>query len=227
MRVAIHQPNFLPWPGFFAKMAQADVFVLLDDVQFSKNNIINRVRILGPGQPRWLTLPVSAHLGQAINAVMPGRADWQQSLLSLLRNTYQAAPHFKAVWPELVDWFNAAPATDLAGINAHFIRQIAARFELGCRFVTASALDVVGQADDRLVAIVSRLAPGGTYLSGRGGAGYQDPAKFAAAGIQLAYYRFTPESYPQGPGDFQPGLSVVDALFFLGWDGARKMICVT
>ncbi len=223
-RIAIHQPNFLPWPGYFAKLAQADLFVLLDDAQFSKNNIINRVRILGETEPRWLTLPVAAHLGQSIAQTLPAKPDWRRSILALLRNTYGKAAYFKAIWPSLESWFAAAPEADLAAINTHFIAAIAGYLDVATPLQKASMLGIAGQSDDRLVMIVQHLAPGGCYLSGKGGAGYQDPAKFSAAGLALEYYSFTPRAYDQGRPGFQPGLSVLDPLFHLGRDGCLDLI---
>lgn len=223
-RIAIHQPNFLPWPGYFAKLDQADLFVLLDDAQFSKNNIINRVRIMGREAPQWLTLPVSASLGQTIAETIPARADWAAAALSKLRNTYARAAHFKTVWPVVDSWFAAAPAGDLASINVHFISAIAAHLGIATPLERASALGIAGTADARLVAIVQRLAPGGTYLSGRGATAYQDPAKFAAAGLSLDFYRFAAKPYDQGGTPFQAGLSVLDPLFHLGRDGAIALI---
>src|SRR3546814_3690829 len=94
MIVAIHQPNYLPWLGYFHKIARADVFVFLDDVQFSKNGYTNRVRILGDGAARWLTIPAAVHLGDPIGAVRPARPDWCRSeehtseLQSLMRISY-------------------------------------------------------------------------------------------------------------------------------------------
>jgi len=224
IKVAIHQPNFLPWPGYFAKLMQADIFVLLDDAQFSKNNIINRVRILGDTAPRWLTLPVAMHLGQSIAETFPAKPDWRRAALALLHNTYGKAAHFKALWPGVESWFASAPDAGLAAINRHFITAIAGYLDIATPMHLSSALGIAGQSDDRLVAIVQHLAPGGCYLSGKGGAGYQDPAKFSVAGLTLEYYRFTPRPYNQGRADFQPGLSVLDPLFHLGRDGCLDLL---
>lgn len=224
MRVAIHQPNYLPWLGYFAKMAQCDAFVLLDDAQFSKNNIINRVRILGALEPRWLTLPVAARLGMTIAEVKISREDWRRSHLSLLRNIYGRAAHFRAVWPVLEEWMASAPDGGLAAINRHFILGIAGRLGLHPAIHMASDMGVDGKSDDRLVAMVAALAPGGTYLSGRGGAGYQEPGKFEAAGLRLDYYRFSHPVYDQGVSGFQQGLSILDALFHIGWDATIQCL---
>jgi hypothetical protein len=223
--VAIHQPNYLPWLGYFRKIALADVFVFLDDVQFSKNSYTNRVRILGDGRARWLSVPVSVHLGDTIRAVHPARADWSGSHLDTLKTFYRHAPAFNTVWPRVQEIYHTAPSADIAGINRALVEAVAGELGLACRFLASSDLDT-GEAtgDDRLARIVSDLAPGGTYLSGEGGSKYQDPGKFEAAGITLRYPGFQHPTYDQGGTPFVAGLSVLDAAFRLGWRGAAGLL---
>ena len=226
MIVAIHQPNYLPWLGYFHKIARADVFVFLDDVQFSKNGYTNRVRILGDGATRWLTIPAAVHLGDPIGAVRPARPDWRRRHLDTLRHFYNAAPAFGAVWPRIEEIYAGLPDGDLAAINRSLVEAIAGELGFACRFRASSEFetgDTMG--DDRLVALVRAIAADGSYLSGAGGAKYQDEAKFAAAGLGFRYADFVHPVYDQGSGtDFIPGLSVIDAIFRLGWAGTAEMI---
>ncbi len=223
--VAIHQPNYLPWLGYFHKIAVADLFVFLDDVQFSKSGYINRVKVMAPGGPKWLTVPVSVHLGDAINAVRPARPGWARAHLDSLHNYYKDAPGFRAVWPRLRGIYAELPASGLAAINKALVEAIAREMKLNCRFVASSTLDAGGgTGDDRLIALMRAVAPDGCYLSGRGGAKYQDPEKFAAAGIGFRYADFSHPVYHQGGADFAPGLSALDAVFQLGWEGAAGLL---
>ena len=96
--IAIHQPNYLPWLGYFEKIRRADVFVFLDDCQFSKGSYTNRVRI---GQGEWLTLPVSNSFGAAINETKIADPDWLEKHLARLEETYKKAKCFKQVWPDI------------------------------------------------------------------------------------------------------------------------------
>lgn len=224
--VAIHQPNYLPWLGYFAKIARADTFVFLDDVQFGKGGYTNRVQVLSAKGPRWLTVPVAAHLGDPIDRVMP-KPGWVRSHLDFLRNEYRRAAGFKAAWPELEAMLRTAPAADLAAVNIHLVTALAGRLGLACAFSRSSEFPVRGAADDRLVELTAAAAPGGSYLSGQGGAKYQDPAKFAAAGLGFSYLGFRHPEYSQGAaasGGFVPGLSVADAVLNLGWDGAAALL---
>lgn len=226
MIVSIHQPNYLPWLGYFAKLAASDIFVFLDDAQYSKNSYINRVGILADGQARWLSVPVSQSLGDPISAVRPARADWARAHQDRLRQAYRRTAAFAEIWPEIADLLTrAGAAPGLAAANRLLVEGLAARLDVRPRFLASSDLDLPPAAgDDRLVAIVQALAPGGTYLSGRGGAGYQDPEKFRAAGLGLRYTDFRHPIYDQGGGTFVPGLSVIDALFRLGWRDTARLI---
>jgi hypothetical protein len=227
MIVAIHQPNYAPWLGYFAKMARADVFVLLDDVQYSKNSYINRVQIDLSGKPRWLTVPVHYRFGDAINAVRAAEADWPASHLDTLRTAYADAPAFAELWPWLKTLYDALPQGDLAAVNAHLIAAFADKLGIRCRLLKSSDIPTgAATGDDRLLAILKTVGGDVTYLSGKGGADYQDPAKFAAAGVALTYSEFAPKPYEQGHQEFLPGLSVLDALFRLGAERTASLVKV-
>jgi hypothetical protein len=223
MIVAIHQPNYAPWLGYFAKMARADVFVLLDDAQFSKNSYINRVQVDARGKARWLTVPVTYKFGDPVNRVRCADPNWPRSHGDTLKTLYARAPAFGAVWPWLAERYAALPTESLAAGNEALIAALAGRLGLKPVVRRASEIDIGDAArgaggDDKLVALVRACGAGASYLSGRGGANYQDPAKFAAAGIRLVYSEFVQPRYAQGHEEFVPGLSVLDALFRLGWD---------
>lgn len=228
MIVAIHQPNYAPWLGYFAKMARADVFVLLDDAQYSKNSYINRVQIDAGGKPRWLTVPVSYRFGDPINRVRVANENWPRGHCDTLKTLYCDAPAFDAVWPWLAERYAALPAGDLAAGNAALIAALAERLGIKPALKRASEL-AAGEAkgDDRLIALVQACGKGATYLSGRGGDKYQDPVKFAAAGIALVYSDFAHPTYDQGHAGFVSGLSILDALFRLGWERTAGLVART
>ncbi len=215
--VAIHQPNYMPWLGYFWKIVRADIFIFLDDVQYSKNSLINRVRIRGGAEARWLTVPVSVHLGDAIAAVRPSRSDWATRHRDTVRQLYRRAAAFHETWPDIERLYQKVPDADLAAINRFLIERIAALLGLGCQFRPSSSLDVgCAVGDERLIRLARAIDPKATYLSGRGGASYQDPGKFRDAGLRLVYTDFVHPEYPQGTGAFVSGLSIIDALLHCG-----------
>ncbi len=225
MLVAIHQPNFLPWLGYFHKIAEADVFVFLDDVQFSKGSYTNRVQILSPTGPKWLTVPIRLSFGQAIKEIGFARPDWRSAHAETLRGYYRKAPAFAEVWPVIDDLLQGAPDDDLADLNCWLIAHLARRLGLNCEFRRSSELDLSSASDDRLIEIVAAVAKDGTYYSGRGAASYQDPEKFAAAGLGFVYSRYLSPAYPQfNSAQPVPGLSIADALFNLGWVATAKLL---
>ncbi len=222
--VAIHQPNYMPWLGYFAKMARCDVFVFLDHVQFSKNSYINRVQIDGGGKPRWLTVPVSHRLGDAIDSVRAADKDWPRAHLESLKTSYSRAAAYRDVWTWLSELYRDLPHDNIAASNQALIEAVVAKLGLKPKIRRASQFDTgEAESDDRLVAITSALG-GDTYLSGSGGANYQDEAKFKQARISVIYSDFVHPVYDQGRPEFLPGLSVLDALFRLGFERTAPLL---
>jgi len=226
MIVGIHQPNYVPWLGYFAKMAQADIFVFLDNVQFSKGSYTNRVQILAHGRPRWLTVPVKLDLGDPITKVVPAQPDWVSRHLDILQANYRTARCFHGAWDTVAAIYAQAPTANLAALNEHCIVELAARLGTTCRFRRASEVDVAGEVSDRrLASIVANLAPGGTYLFGAGGATYQRERSFAEHGLSTRQYKFTHPTYDQvGAAAFIAGASVLDAVFNVGWEATAALI---
>ncbi|MDA0786591.1 MAG: WbqC family protein [Proteobacteria bacterium] len=225
LTVAIHQPNYLPWLGYFHKIRHCDVFVFLDDVQYSKNSYINRVQILNQRQAKFLTVPVSYEFGASINAVSPAQLDWPKRHLDTLKGFYRKAPCFSDIWPDIETILSSTPQSDLATSNRYLVESIASKLGFACDFRQSSELETGDKTgDDRLIEIVSGLAPGGRYLSGKGGASYQDGVKFRDAGLELHYADFDHPTYPQSSRAFVEGLSVLDAAFSVGWADTAALL---
>jgi len=219
MIVAIHQPNYLPWLGYFYKVAQADKFILLDDAQYSKNSYINRARIKTPQGERWLTIPVktAGQFGQTIASMKTDmRQNWPEKHLKTLAANYRRAPYFEEVIALLNSTYLAVTDDTLLGeLNIELIRSVCNYLDLRTELARATELGVTTLSTQRLVDI--SVALGGTqYLSGKGGLKYQDANLFAENGIALRYSDFEAAVYAQQWGEFVPGLSTIDALMNLG-----------
>lgn len=222
--VAIHQPNYFPWLGYFSKIATSDVFVFLDDVQFSKGSYTNRVQITVNGSPVWITVPVFRKLGTLVGEVAIAQATFARSHADRLKQAYKRAANFGSAW-EVVGALLDNPTPSLAEFNATAIKVITANLGLSTRFVLSSSLGVQDASSDvRLAEIVAKVAPGGVYLSGAGGAKYQAPESFANKGIRLQYTTFQVVPYARSGEGFVPGLSILDALFHLGFEGTAKLL---
>lgn len=211
--VAIHQPNFLPWLGFFDKMARSDVFVLLDHVQFQKTGgtWTNRVKMEVGGAPRWVTVPVVRTQSGTL-PITDVRIDdarpWRAKTLQTIRSSYGKAPRFGRIFPRL-EALLEAPGDRLADLNIRGIEILAEELELSTSHVVRSSqLDVSGAGTDLLVDI-GLAVKATTYLTGGGAAGYQDDSRFASAGIAVEYQEFR---WPLVLAERPVGLSTVDAL---------------
>ena len=226
MLIAIHQPNWLPWLGFFHKIARADTFVFLDGAQFSKGSYTNRVRILHNGEPRWLTQPIQQRFGQAISEIEFSDQNWVDQNISTLSNAYKHEPAFGQVFPAISSLMEDLPRDRLAASNRKLIEALCDRLGITAHFVSDSELGAENEnGDDRLISLVRACARvGARYLSGVGGRDYQDETKFAAAGIEVEYTDFAHPVYDQGIKPFVPGLSVVDCLFRFGWQETARLI---
>jgi hypothetical protein len=226
--VAIHQPTFLPWLGWWDKLVRADVLVLLDDVQFPKKGgtWMNRVRMLVGGEPRWVTVPVDrAYSGT--RRVREMRIDdskpWRENMLATIRGSYARAPFVDEVLP-VIEEALAVRSDLVAEFNERAIELLAGRLGLDTsKFVHQSELGVSGDGTQLLVRLC-RAVGGDTYLSGDGADGYLEKDPFAAAGLALRFQEFTPPRYSQPVASHVAGLSVVDALMSCGWRETAELL---
>ncbi len=216
--VTIHQPEYLPWLGFFDRICQSDVLVFLDDVGYQKNGFINRNKIKTAKGEQWITIPVkgrSPHL--KINQVLiDTQTDWKQRQLGALIAHYSRAPYFKEYFPIFEDAFKK-PWEKIADLDMYLIEKVIAILGLKTRTVKSSELNVEELKTERLVSIC-KLLKADTYLSGPGGKGYMDLELFKKAGIEVVFQHFTHPVYPQQYTEksFFGNLSILDLLFNCG-----------
>jgi hypothetical protein len=215
-RVGIHQPNYAPWLGYFAKMAAVDVFVFLDDCQMPiGRSYASRVQIRGREGAEWMSVPVQRVSGEAINAVRFAEPAWSTKHLRKLQANYGRCPFFNPVM-EVVRQIYDDPGEYLSAFNIRLIRALANYVGLAPEFYVASKLGVRSTGSQRLIDLVQQV--GGTaYVSGAGGVNYQDPTAFKAAGVELELRVYHPIPYSQ-EGEFLSGMSLLDALFNVGKD---------
>ena len=210
MLVAIHQPHYLPWLGYLHRMAQADLFIVLDHVQFERGNYQNRTQVRVNGAAHWLTVPVvqRSQKERIDEKLIDTRQDWDAGHFETLRRAYGAAAAaplraiYATPWERLVDLNEAM---------LHFLRDA---FGIHTPLVNSSELDVQG-AKSELVLNLCQAVGADALLVGLGGSRqYLDREAFARAGIELVFQEFQHPVYPQrGPAPFTAGLSAVDFLF--------------
>ena len=216
-KVGIIQPSYLPWRGFFDFVQEVDVFVFLDDVQYTVRDWRNRNRVkTHDGGAVWLTVPVLGGRSQLIRDTKIDNAQpWIRKHLQAIQHSYGRATYF-------AEYFDAISAVYSRGfellseLDIALIEALCACLGIEREFVVASTLDCGGSKDDKLLALVQRVG-GDVYLSGPSAAAYLRPDLWAKAGVELRYkdYSGYPE-YPQISQPFEPSVSVIDLLFMVG-----------
>ena len=218
--IVILQSNYLPWKGYLDLMNAADLFVVYDEVQFTRRDWRNRNKIVIDGQPHWLTIPVETknkYLASVRDVcVVDGR--WAAKHWASIRHAYRNAQFFSSYESELARLYEqAGELTHLSDINELFLRFLADKFGIDTAFARSDAVPRL--SDDptvRLVEICKAFA-GDTYLSGPAAMGYIDPLLFEAAGIRLVYADYSGyPSYEQGGASFEHGVSALDILLRFG-----------
>jgi len=217
MIAAIHQPQYLPWLGYFDKMDRADVFCYLDNVQFKKNEWQNRNRIKSSKGWQWITLPVCYRFPQKINEVeINNKVKWQRKHVQALITNYSKAPFFEKYLP----FFKQIYSNDFKSfsrVTIHINEQILMEFGINTTTIKASEMNLKNEdPTGRLIEICKNLGAD-TYLAGQGGEGYMDMELFQQAEIEVIFQEFNHPVYPQTFGEFVSHLSIVDLLFNCGF----------
>ena len=223
MVIGIHQPQFMPWLGYFDKMDRCDVFVLLDNVQYKKNEYQNRNRIKTPRGRQWLTVPVHYKFPQKICEVaICDDGDWRKKNLRSLEMNYRKSPHFESYIGPVRALYGRQWRT-LSELNIACVRLLAEILGIGAAILPASEMgELSEEPSERLIGICRRLGSD-TYLAGRDGARYMDLGRFREAGIRVAFQDFRHPVYPQMFGGFEYFMSAIDMIFNCG-EGSIEII---
>lgn len=211
MILSAHQPAYLPWLGYFDKIARADVFVYLDTVQYEKNSFINRNQVKTAQGTSWLTIPVKTkgHIaGSLLTTEIDESQPWRQKHLKTIEMNYRKAPFFEKNFPKLQEII-LKPESLLAEMSWKQLQFWLTEFDIKTKVVRASDLPVQSKKSD-LVLDLCKHVGANRYLSGALGKDYLDEAAFAESGVKIDYQDFKPSVYPQLWGNFVPYMSIVD-----------------
>jgi hypothetical protein len=222
MIVTVHQPHYMPWLGYLHRMARADLFIVLDHVQFERGNYQNRTMIRVNGEPRWLTVPVVQRsqkeriVDKQIDNALAGTPRWWSSAhFQTIRHAYREAPFIGQYLPEL------RRVVDLDAAMLEFLR---GAFGIATKLVRSSELNVAG-AKSELILNLCRAVGADTLLAGLGGSrAYLNEAEFERHGVRIVHQEFSHPQHAQcGAGPFTPGLSSLDMLLNCG-PGSRALL---
>ena len=216
--VAIMQPGYLPWLGYFDLVATADVFVLYDDVQFDKGSWRNRNRIVGPVEPLFLSVPIrtAGRLTQSIRDTELADDRWRRVHLKTIAQTYRRAPFFDWCFPQIDRYLSEKPYRWLLDLCVDGHTALASLLGVTTPMKLSSE---IGYQDagktQRLVAIARELGAS-RYVSADASKEYMVESLWDDAGIDIVYQNYPHPAYRQFVEPFQSHLSALDALMFAG-----------
>ncbi|RXA20925.1 hypothetical protein EQO05_04230 [Methanosarcina sp. MSH10X1] len=217
MIVAIHQPNHLPYLGFFDKVLKSDIFVIHDDAQFNDSDFQRRNRIRVYKGWKWITVPVERK-EIPINKIMIkndvniGERSWNRAHFEIIQGWYKNAPYFETYKDDLRKIYESKH-DKLANFNIEIIKFLIKAFDLEIKIVFSSDFNLPSKKTERIIDTV-RAVGGDTYLSGPAGKDYMDLSLFKD--IELQFQNFKHPEYPQCYAGFVPNMSAIDALFNVG-----------
>jgi len=220
MIVAIHQPNYLPWLGYFHKMAGSDVFVLLDDVQLVRGkSFTTRNRVKTANGVQWLTVPVKEKgelkLIKDTQVVQDGK--WQRKHWNAIQLSYKKAPYFDRYERQLAQIYNGCRWENLCELNVTLTELVKNLLAISTKLILSSEMNVAGTGEEKVLSILKALKAD-KYITGEGDGSkrYVTEEAFEGNDIELIYQKFEHPVYHQLWGDFVPNLSIIDLLLNAG-----------
>jgi len=220
MTVSIHQPNYLPWLGFFDKIRRSDVFVIFDNVQYprSKGHFGNRNKIKIYNDSKWLTVPVEGKSEMKnFNQIKYKNNNWKEEHLRLIDQFYRKSKYYKIYIEDFKDEF-MKEYDNLSDFNSNLIKYFMYELNIDTVVYQSSELvkdDITGA--DRIMSILKKLKAS-KYItgSGPGSKRYINEDDFVKADIELEWQDYEPKEYTQLNGEFIPYMNVLDLLFNKG-----------
>jgi hypothetical protein len=223
MIVFVHQPEYIPWLGFFDKLAKCDTFVIYDDAQFQHGGFHNRNRIRTVNGWCWLTVPIVHGYPQTIKDVRISGANWQRKQKALITHSYERTPYFKDYFP-IIERVIDAENEWLLDLDLKLIEELAGVLGIKVNMVRSSQFPYLGEEKNEKLVSMCKFLGADTYLAGSGGKAYVDESLFAAANIKVKWHRYVHPTYPQSYLGFEPNLSIIDLLFNSGPEAKKIMI---
>ena len=216
MIVSIHQPNYLPWLGFFHKMTESDVFVLFDDVQLVRGkSFVVRNRVKTANGVQWLTVPVKekGELRLIKEALIVQDGKWQKKHWKTIQLSYKKAPYFDRYEAEFSQIYDTS-WEKLSELNVTLIKLIKNLMGINTTLVLSSEMNIEARGAEKILSIIKELKAN-KYITGegKGSRRYIIEEDFKNNNIELIYQGFKHPVYHQLWGDFVPNLSIIDLLF--------------
>lgn len=225
MKVLITQSNYIPWKGYFDNIAQCDVFVVFDDMQYTKRDWRNRNYIKTQQGLKWLTIPVEVKgkFYQKINETVISEKDWNTSHWDQIKQNYSKTPFFKEYAPWVEDLYKRADFVNLTEINVHFLKEICRFLEIKTEFKDSRDYNLLEDKTERLVDICKNLNAT-AYYTGPAAKNYMKESLFSQENISLHYFDYSDyKEYPQQFPPFEHGVCIWDLIFNVGKESKKYL----
>lgn len=226
MRVSIMQPYFFPYIGYFQLIANADVFVIYDDVNFIKKGWINRNNILVNNKPYLFSMPLqNVSQNKLINEILISDLDkWKTDLLKTISFSYKKAPFYQNVYP-LIDKIISFDELNLALYIQNSIQNLCAYLKINTKLIMSSEIDKNNNlnGEDRIIDICLQLGAN-QYVNAIGGIDLYDIAHFSEKNIKLQFIKSEKIEYKQFKNEFIPWLSIIDVLMFNSVSDVKQIL---
>lgn len=214
-RVAIMQPYFLPYIGYFQLIQAVDQFVIYDNIKYTKKGWINRNRFLQNGKDKVFSIALKAGADSMdiVQRVVSESFD-RSALLKQFEAAYRKAPHFYSAFP-VIEKLVCYESTDLFSYILNSVRVVCAYLDIGTDILISSSLDIdrALSGQGRVIAIC-KYTSAAQYINAIGGQELYDPSAFQANGLALNFLKSRPYEYAQFGNSFVPWLSIVDVMMF-------------
>jgi WbqC-like protein len=217
MKMAVMQPYFCPYIGYFQLVGAVDVFVFFDDVNFIKKGWINRNQILQQDSPQAFTIPLTgATQNKRIDeTLLFGYPAWREKFLKTLETNYRKAPCFDEAYEQIKQMLFSQEFRTIRDLAAESIMVIARHIGLTTRFSFSSSLDYTGTGGQAKILDICRIVGAEAYINPVNGAFLYDPAAFADNHVELFFLEPSITAYRQFASEsFVPRLSIIDVLMF-------------
>ena len=228
MKCSIVQPTYLPWSGYFNLIYKTDIFIFLDDAQYSKGSWHNRNLIINNSKRTWITVSLKKHkLNTNLNKIyLHDLESWKKTHINLLKESYFKHPFYNCI-EEIFNYFLTVKTNILSELNIVLIKFICEKLLITNKFVQSSHLEIKTQdRTDKLIDILENLNVS-EYLSPKGSALYLlDDNFYNKTKINLKFNNYKTNEYPQhcSKNNYQDKLSIIDVIAYLGWSGAKDYI---
>lgn len=226
-KAIITQSNYIPWKGYFDSIAQVDVFVVYDDMQYTKRDWRNRNLIKTAQGLKWLSIPVevSGKYFQKIRDTKVADSKWALSHWDILKQNYKDAQSYKEVVEWVEELYRSCNFEFLTDINMHFLTQINSFLGINTEIRFSSEFDLAEEKTQRLVDICRELKVT-DYYSGSAAKAYMDESLFEKESIKIHYWDYNnyPE-YAQLYPPFEHGVSILDLIFSEGAKSKEFLKC--